>query len=339
MTYKGATILAGDIGGTKTILGIFSPEAGAKFPLTESSFPSKRYPDLESVIQDFLSECAGGIQIDYASFGVAGPVIKGRAEITNLPWVIDKTNLARKFGFSSVYLQNDLLACAYILPNLEANDLYTINKGMTDPEGAIALVAPGTGLGEAYLTWCKTHYHAHPSEGGHACFAPTNNLEKGLQDYLRKQFDRVSIERVCSGCGLANIYNYLKESGNDEEPGWLAAELSAVDDPVPVIIRVALDHDRSCPLCQSALNMFIQVLGSEAGNMALKIMASGGVYIGGGIPPRIVGLLEKSSFMDAFCQKGRMSGLMDKIPVHIIMNSKAALLGAARYALDSLTGF
>lgn len=334
MNYRGLTILAGDIGGTKTNLAIVSAEAGIKSPLAEATFSSKKYPDLESIIQEFLISRAKEIHINCASLGVAGPVICGRAKITNLPWTIDKTELIRKFGFSSVCLCNDLLACAYALPTLKSDDLYTLNEGTFDPEGSIALVAPGTGLGEAYLTWCKTHYHAFPSEGGHADFAPTNMLEKGLLDYLGAHFDRVSIERVCSGHGLANIYRYLRDTGHSEEPDWLSGILSAVNDPVPVIIEAALDAGRSCMLCQSALNMFMHILGTEAGNMALKMMASGGVYIGGGIPPRIIEVLKKSSFMDAFCHKGRISGLMSRIPVHVIMNPRTALIGAARYGMD-----
>ncbi len=336
MNNQSLIILAGDIGGTKTNLAIVSMEAGVKSPLMEATFSSVKFSGLESIIQEFLTHNAKGIHIDCASFGVAGPVIDGIAKITNLPWIVDKAKLARKFDFSSVCLCNDLLACAYALPTLEKSDLYTINEGIPDPEGAIALVAPGTGLGEAYLTWSKKHYHAYPSEGGHAGFAPANALEEGLLDYLRTRFDHVSIERVCSGCGVANIYHYLKETGYSEEPGWLTGKLSVVDDPVPVIIKAALDDDHPCPLCRSALDMFMNILGAEAGNMALKIMASGGVYIGGGIPPRIIEALQKSTFMDAFRHKGRMSGLMDRIPVHVVTNSKAALLGAARYAIDSV---
>lgn len=338
MNNRKLTILAGDIGGTKTNLAIVSSEAGMKTTLIEGTFSSTKYPDLDSIIQEFLSPRAGGINIDCASFGVAGPVIGGIAKITNLPWTIDKAELGRKFGFSSVNLCNDLLACAYALPGLEKSDLYTINEGIADPEGTIALVAPGTGLGEAFLTRCDAHYHAHPSEGGHACFAPASTLEKGLLDYLRKHFDHVSIERACSGRGLANIYNYLKDIGHSEEPGWLNEKLAAVHDPVPVIVKAAMDIDRPCPLCRSALNMFINILGAEAGNMALKVMASGGVYIGGGIPPRIIELLKKSSFMDAFRKKGRMSEIMNRIPVHVIMNPKTALFGAARYAIDLACG-
>ncbi|MEN6375316.1 MAG: glucokinase [Smithella sp.] len=334
MNNKGITVLAGDIGGTKTNLAVFSSEAGLKSPLAEGTFPSRKYPDLESIVREFLLRNANGINIDLASFGVAGPVIDGRAKITNLPWVMDEENLACIFGFSSVRLLNDVMACACALPSFGANDLYTLNEGISDPAGAIAIVAPGTGLGEAYLTWNKTYYQAHASEGGHTDFAPTNALEAGLLNYLWKRFDHISTELVCSGSGLINIYNYLKDGGYAAEPDWLAAELSAVDDPVPVIIRVAVDADRSCMLCQSALDVFIHTLGAEAGNMALKVMASGGVYLGGGIPPRIIAALQKGSFIDAFRCKGRMSELLERMPVRVIMNPRAALLGAAIHGMD-----
>ncbi|MEN6332561.1 MAG: glucokinase [Smithella sp.] len=334
MNNKGLTVLAGDIGGTKTNLAVFSSESGLQSPLAEGTFPSGEYPDLESIVREFLSQDGKGININYASFGVAGPIVDGRAKITNLPWVMDQENLTRIFGFSSVRLLNDLMACACALPFLEANDLYTLSEGISDPEGTIAIVAPGTGLGEAYLTWNNTHYQAHASEGGHTDFAPTNALEAGLLNYLWRRFDHVSTELVCSGSGLMNIYNYLKDSRYAAEPGWLAAELRVVNDPVPVIIRVAVDADHSCRLCQSALDVFIHILGAEAGNMALKVMASGGVYLGGGIPPRIIAALQKGSFMDAFRYKGRMSELLERMPVRVIMNPRAALLGAARYAMN-----
>ena len=336
MNKQGVTILAGDIGGTKTNLAIFSSEAGLGSPLAERTFSSGDYTNLESIVREFLFREGNGINIDYASFGVAGPVMDGRAKITNLPWVVDEKALACAFGFSSVRLLNDLMACACVVPSLNTNDLYTLNKGISEPEGSTAIVAPGTGLGEAYLTWNETHYQAYPSEGGHTDFAPTNALEAGLLHYLRKRFDHVSYERVCSGSGLTNIYHYLKDSGYAEEPGWLAEELSAVDDIVPVLVKAALDTDRSCMLCQSSLNVFVHILGTEAGNMALKVMASGGVYLGGGIPPRIIAALQKGPFMDAFRSKGRMSGLMERIPVHVIMNPRVALLGAARHAIGSV---
>jgi glucokinase len=331
MSKHGTTVLAGDIGGTKTNLAIFSSEAGLDAPLAEATYPSRDYPSLEALVQEFLSR--ERIEVDRASLGVAGPVINGQARITNLPWVMDEAHLADALGFLSVHLLNDLLAYAYALPSLNTSDLYTLNKGLPEPGGAMAIVAPGTGLGEAYLTWDGTRYRAYPSEGGHADFAPTNALEAGLLHHLQNRFDHVSYERVCSGSGLPNIYAYLKDSGHAEEPKWLAEQLVAVHDPAPVIVKAALDENRPCSLCRATVDLFVSILGAEAGNTALKVMASGGVYLGGGIPPRIVSALQKGSFMDAFRRKGRMSGLMERIPVHVIMNPKAALLGAACHGM------
>jgi glucokinase len=197
----------------------------------------------------------------------------------------------------------------------------------------MAVVAPGTGLGEAYLIWDGTRYRAFPSEGGHADFAPTNAVEVGLLQYLLNRFDHVSCERVCSGTGLVNIYAYLKDGGYAQEPEWLTEQLVSAHDPAPVIVKAALDEEKPCGLCQTTLNVFVSILGAEAGNMALKVMASGGVYLGGGIPPRMLSALENGPFMKAFRRKGRMSGLMEGIPVHVILNPKVALLGAACHGM------
>lgn len=330
---KTTIMLAGDIGGTKTNLAVFSSEVGLHTPLAEATFPSGDYPSLEALVQAFLAR--SGIEIDRASFGVAGPVVNGQAKITNLPWMMDEAKLAEVLGISSVHLLNDLLAFAYAVPFLTEKDLHVLNKGLAVAGGAIAVVAPGTGLGEAYLTWDGTEYRAYASEGGHADFAPSNSLETGLLHYLLERFDHVSYERVCSGSGLANIYAYLKDSGYAEEPDWLGPRIVSAHDPTPVIVKAALDEDLPCTLCQTTLNMFISILGAEAGNTALKVMATGGVYLGGGIPPRILSAIERGPFMEAFGRKGRMSKLMEEIPVHVILNPKAALLGAACYGMES----
>jgi len=328
---KTTTVLAGDIGGTKTNLAAFNTESGIRAPLVEASFPSRDYPSLEVLVQEFLARTH--TKIDIASFGVAGPVVNGKSKITNLPWMMDETTLANALGIASAHLLNDLLALAYAVPTLTGKDLHVLNTGRTVPGGAIAVVAPGTGLGEAYLTWDGTTYRAYASEGGHADFAPSNSLETGLHQYLLERFEHVSYERVCSGSGLVNIYDYLKDSGYAEEPDWLADQMVSEYDRTPVIVQAALDKERPCRLCQATLEMFISILGAEAGNMALKVMASGGVYLGGGIPPRILSAIEKGPFMEAFRCKGRMSTLMEDIPVHLILNPKAALMGAACHGI------
>ncbi len=320
-------LLAGDIGGTKTRLAIYSPEAGPRTPLVEETFPSGRYPSLEALVSDFLA------QVDFkpkrASFGVAGPVVAGQATITNLPWVMSETHLQAALDLSPVRLLNDLAAIAQAVPWLESDDLYALNEGQADPGGAIAVIAPGTGLGEGFLTWDGSRYRAHASEGGHTDFAPTNSLEVDLLRYLLDRLEHVSYERVCSGRGLPNIYAFLKDSGYAEEPAWLAEQLAAADDPNPVIVNAALGGGQQCELCVASLETFVSILGTEAGNMALNVLATGGVYLGGGIPPRILPALEGGRFMEAFRDKGRMSDLMGRIPVHVILNPKVALLGAA----------
>ncbi|MDZ7696350.1 MAG: glucokinase [Deltaproteobacteria bacterium] len=328
---KTATVLAGDIGGTKTNLAVFTAESGLNAPITEATFPSGDYPSLEVIVQEFLSGTQ--TKIDIASFGVAGPVVNGKSKITNLPWMMDEARLANALGIASVHLLNDLLALASAVPLLTGKDLHVLNTGRAVSGGPMAVVAPGTGLGEAYLTWDGTTYRAHASEGGHADFAPSNALEIGLLQYLLKRFDHVSYERVCSGSGLVNIYTYLKDSGYAEEPAWLADQMASVHDPTPAIVQAALDEERPCRLCQATLNMFISILGAEAGNVALKVMASGGVYLGGGILPRIVSAIEKGPFMEAFGRKGRMSHLLEDIPVYVILNPKAALMGAACHGM------
>jgi glucokinase len=325
-------LLAGDIGGTKTNLAVFSREAGLRRPLAEATFPSADYPSLEALASEFLAQI--DLQVGQAHFGVAGPVVAGRATITNLPWVMDETRLKKTLDISSVRLLNDLDAIAHAVPQLEPSDLHTLHKGQPAPGGAIAVIAPGTGLGEAFLTWDGSRYRPHASEGGHADFAPTNPLEIELLCYLLERFEHVSYERVCSGMGLPNIYAYLKDSGFAEEPDWLARRLAEASDPTPIIAQAALDSERPCQLCVATLNTFVSILGAEAGNMALKLMATGGVYLGGGIPPRILPILEQGQFMDAFRRKGRFSDLMAQIPIHVILNPKVALLGAASYGLE-----
>jgi glucokinase len=228
---------------------------------------------------------------------------------------------------------NDLEAIAEAIPILQAVDLETLREGNPAPEGTIAIIAPGTGLGEAFLTWEETRYRAHPSEGGHTNFGPRNEQELDLLRYLLQRFHNVSYERVCSGSGVPNIYAYLRDSGHAEEPPWLAEQLAEAQDPTPVIFDAAKDESRSCELCRATRDMFVSILGAEAGNLVLKVMATGGLYLGGGIPPRILPYLTTGRFMDAFLSKGRLSNILDDVPVHVILNLNAGLLGAANHGL------
>jgi glucokinase len=270
--------------------------------------------------------------VEQAVFGVAGPVVAGEAKITNLPWTIKETNLAGTLDLpvDRIRLLNDLEAIAYAVPELTSGDVVTINKG--DPaqgrDSHMAVIAPGTGLGEAILFHQEGHFHVLPSEGGHADFAPTNLIQIELLRYLLARFNRVSYERVCSGgLGIPNIYAFLKDSRPNEESPEIAQALAEADDPTPVIVETAMQGE--CELCRAALNIFVSILGAEAGNLALKVMATGGIYLGGGIPPRIISKLKDGTFMAAFVNKGRFANLMTEIPVHVIVNDDAPLLGAA----------
>ncbi len=325
-------LLAGDIGGTKTNLAVYSPKAGLRRPLAEATFPTAHYSSLEELVQEFFTQI--NFPIDRASFGVAGPVVAGRATITNLTWVMDETQLREKLNIPIVHLMNDLAAIAHAVPSLHADDLYTLNEGQPTPHSDLAVIAPGTGLGEGFLTWNGTRYQAHASEGGHTDFAPSNPLEVELLGYLFKRYPHVSYERICSGKGLPNIYYFLKESGYADEPSWLTEQLAKAEDKTAVIVNTALDPEIKSDLCTATLNTFVSILGAEAGNLALKVLATGGVYLGGGIPPRILSYLDKEQFMEAFKRKGRFTELVTRIPVHVILNPKIALLGAASYGLE-----
>lgn len=326
-------LLAGDIGGTKTILAVFSPETGPRVPLAQETFPSAGYPHFEMLVREFLSHVS--FPLEGACFGVAGPIVAGRATITNLPWVIEERELQETLHLSSVWLLNDLQSIAYGVDFLEPAEIHTLNAGRPVLHGNIAVIAPGTGLGESFLTWNGLHYQPHMSEGGHASFAPLNELQIGLLRYLFASFEHVSYERVCSGMGIPNIYAYLKESGVASEPAWLRERLATASDLTPLILQSALDG--SSELCIATLNMFVSILGSEASNLALKVMATGGVYIGGGIPPRILSFLEQEQFLEAFHHKGRFVKLLQDIPVHVILNPMVALLGAAAYGLETIS--
>jgi glucokinase len=325
-------LLAGDIGGTKTNLGIYSIEKGPREPLIEATLPSAHYSSLEALVKEFLSQTE--LKVDSASFGIAGPVVKGKVKTTNLPWIIAQKKLGKELTLKSVHLINDLEAIAYGVPLLESGDLHTLNEGAAVPGGTMAVIAPGTGLGEAFLIWDGNRYRAHASEGGHADFGPTGPMEIDLLQYLCKKFKHVSYERICSGHGLPNIYAFLRDRGYAIEPAWLADQLSSADDPTPVIVNAALDTANTCELCRTTLHVFVSVLGAEAGNLALKVLATGGVYLGGGIPPRIIPALENKVFLESFTQKGRFSDLVTRIPVHVIMNPKIALIGAASHGLE-----
>jgi glucokinase len=241
--------------------------------------------------------------------------------------------LIKNPGIHDVVILNDLVALAEAVPLLTQDDLQTLNIGTPNSCGSMAVIAPGTGLGEAYLVWDGTRYRSYPSEGGHADFAPRSAEEIGLLVYLRRRFDHVSYERVCSGMGLPVIYSYLRETGTVPESASVRAQLKTASDPTPVIVRAALAGRSPCRLCRETLNLFVAILAAEAGNLALKVLATGGVYLGGGIPPRILDVLKEARFFNDFTNKGRFRELMQNIPVHVITNPQGTLLGAASVAM------
>jgi len=320
-------ILAGDIGGTNTRLAIVDAAPGGMRILFEKTFPSRERTSLEAVLAEFLSLHPAAFA--RASFGIAGPVRNGRCEATNLPWVVDAKSVAKRLRLKRVGLINDLVANAYGIAMLRGKDFVTLNRGARNAQGNQALISAGTGLGQAGMLRGEGAHHPFASEGGHADFAPRNHLEMELLDYLLKRHRRVSYERLVSGPGLVNAYHFLRDTGKEKEPPWLAEQLLQ-GDPAAVVSQNALNG--KSPLCIQALDLFVSVYGAEAGNFALAIMATGGVYLGGGIAPKIVSKLKEPGFMNAFTSKGRLSPLLMDIPVRVIMNPKTALLGAARHA-------
>lgn len=326
-------IVAGDIGGTKTILALFPSDEVPKRSVFEAVFPSRQYPSLEDVVREFLTMSeleAYRSRLRAACFGIAGPVTGGTVRTSNLPWLVTVQGLAEVFGFPSVYLLNDLEAAGYGVLVLEPSELVCLNPGRPMPLETRALIAAGTGLGEA-LIFCrgKDDFVPLPSEGGHCDFAPRNRQEIELLEFLMKEFAHVSYERVLSGPGLMNVYRFLRAGGAAESPA-LAAAIESADDPSAAVSQAALEGNSAT--CGEALRIFVSIYGAEAGNLALKGKSTGGVYIGGGIAPKIRPRIEDRLFLDAFLDKGRMHPLMESMPVHLVLNPRTALLGAADYA-------
>jgi glucokinase len=327
-------LLAGDLGGTKTDLAVFTAEAGARAPIAQAHYRSADFPSLESICRQFLAQTQ--LPVGVACFDVAGPVTGGRACITNLPWTIEERALNQALGLTSCVLLNDLEAIAYAVPHLAPDDVHTLDAGVPAEHGAIAVVAPGTGLGEAFLTWDGGRYQAHPSEGGHADFAPSGEAQIDLLRYVHARYGHVSSERVCSGIGIPNVYDYLRDSGYAAESPEIAAQLARAGDRTRFILETALDSRAPSALCRATLEMFVSILGAEAGNLALKVLATGGVYLAGGILASILPALEGGSFLQAIRGKGRFAELLAQVPIHVIVNPRVALLGAAMYGLERL---
>jgi glucokinase len=325
-------ILVGDIGGTKTVLALYSREAGiAGGAIRETRFESGGYSSLEAIIDEFLRETRASPAV--AGFGVAGPVRNGQSQITNLPWTISARAIGAAFGIPHVHLLNDLEAIAVAVPHLEPRQLHTLNEGSVDPQGNIAVISPGTGLGTAFLVWTGDRYQACASEGGHASFSPRSLQEMELLRYLNGRYEHVSFERICSGSHLPGIYDFLLSQGGYTEPAWLRDELARAADRTPVIVENAL-AERS-DICEATLDTFVRVLGTAVGNLAVTLLPTGGIYLGGGIPPRILARLRQPDFLNAIGDKGRFSALCASMPLHVILDPRAALRGAAWHCLQS----
>jgi len=321
-------ILAGDIGGTHARLAFFQSQNGHLTPVAEGVFPSRDHSGLDEIVGQFVAKQS--LRPDVACFGVAGPVRNGKVETSNLPWTVEASRLAGELHLPSALLINDLEANAWGIASLGDQDQIALNRVKGMPVGNQAVISAGTGLGEAGLFWNGNGYEIFASEGGHCDFAPRTELEVELLRYLVARFGHVSFERIVSGPGLVNVYNFLRDTHRGEEPQWLTDEL-AQGDQAATISRAAVAG--KSVLAEHALDLWISIYGAEAGNLALKLMATGGVFLGGGIAPKIVSKLSGLLFMQAFVSKGRLQPLLESIPVKVITNDKIALFGAARYAV------
>jgi glucokinase len=320
-------LMGGDIGGTKTRLGLFAASGATLDKLAEREFVSGDYPGLTEIVSAFLADIGGTCQ--RAAFAVAGPVRERTARTTNLPWQLDADTLERQLGIPHVDLLNDLEAVAYGIGELTATDFGILNRGQRDATGNRAILAAGTGLGMAGLVWNGVRYRPIASEGGHADFPPADARQAALLADLAPRFGHVSRERLLSGPGLVEIFGFvLRSSGQGEPPWW--TEARAGDDPAAAIAGAA--QDGSSPLAREALDLFVSIYGSAAGDLALTFMATGGVYLGGGIAPKLLAELETPRFLEAFLAKGRMRALLESMPVQVVLNDRAALVGAARFA-------
>ncbi len=327
MTY----VLAADIGGTKTDLAIFDTDQGLGRPLFPATLINQNYESFSFMLASFLEKVS--MKPEYACFGVAGPVLSNRVKLTNLPWEINASDIYSQFPLKKVDIINDLVALANAVPYMSDADIIVIYPATYRKKGTVGLVAPGTGLGIAFCVWGGENYIVCPSEGGHAGFSPADADELELLRYLFSEGINTSFESLCSGSGLPNIYRFLLYSGRFVETEWVREEMSTRADPTPVIIKAALDEIKQCPVCREAMRLFTVILAEICGNLAVTVLTTGGLYIGGGIPPRILPLLNSKEFIRRYTRKGKMSDLVRSIPVSVIINPKAALTGAAAYGL------
>jgi glucokinase len=322
-------ILAGEIGATRTRLAAFETEGNRLSCVVEKNYTSHDYPGLAEILPQFIR--SEGIPVHSACFGVAGPVRSGRSKISNLPWTIDSVELAKLLKLPSVGLLNDLEAYAYGIDALESKDFTTLSEGSEDAEGNRAVISAKTGLGVAGLFWDGFRHHPFPCEGGHADFAPRNELQMELLAYLLKKFGRVSAERILSGPGIKNIYDFFRDTHKAEEPAAIHGQMATARDAPALISQLAAQGN--APICEQTMSLFVSVFGAETGNCALHYMTTGGIFIGGSIAAKNVAKMKEPVFMESFLDKGRMGALLKDMPVKIILNDDCGLVGAARYTL------
>ena len=322
-------ILAGEIGATRTRLAAFDKEGSRLKVVVEKTYQSQEHGSLSEIIAAFIQ--AEGIAVHSACLGVAGPVRRGRSKISNLPWVIDSRDLAKQLKLDSVGMINDLEAYAYGIDGLDSKDFVTLNAGSEDAEGNRAVISARTGLGVAGLYWDGYRHHPFACEGGHSDFAPRNALEMELLAYLQKKYGRISYERLLSGPGIKNIYDFLRDAHKADEPQWLKDQIGAAPDPPAVISQLALEGKAA--ICDQTLSIFVSIYGAETGNCALNFLSTGGIFIGGSVAAKIVPKMKDPIFMESFLDKGRMESLLKEIPVTIVLNDDSGIIGAARYTL------
>jgi glucokinase len=322
-------ILAGDIGATRTRLAAFETEGNRLQCVVEKIYMSQDHGGLSEILPQFIR--SEGIPVHSACFGVAGPVRSGRSKISNLPWIIDSRELAKQLKLGSVGLLNDLEAYAYGIDALESKDFITLSEGSEDAEGNSAVISARTGLGVAGLYWDGFRHHPFACEGGHADFAPRNALQMELLAYLQQRYGRISCERILSGPGIRNIYEFLRDTHKVDEPAWVRDQISAAQDVPALISQLALEGRAA--ICAQALTIFVSVFGAETGNCALRYMTTGGIFIGGSIAAKIVAKMRDPVFLQSFLDKGRMEVLLKDMPLKIILNDGCGLIGAARYTL------
>ena len=322
-------ILAGEVGATRTRLAAFESDGNKLTSVVEKTYMSQQESGLPDVISNFVR--SEGIPVHSACFGVAGPVRGGRCKISNLAWTIDSSELASLFKLKSVGLINDLEAFAYGIDGLESKDFVTLSEGSEDAVGNRAVISARTGLGVAGLYWDGFRHHPFACEGGHSSFAPGSALEIELLQYLHKKYGRVSCERVLSGPGIKNIYDFLRDTKKAPEPDWLKEQIGKAQDAPALISQLALEN--KAEICEKTLSNFVAIYGSETGDCALNFMSTGGIFLGGSIAAKIVPRLKDPIFLQSFLGKGRMESLLQDIPVKIVLNDDSGILGAARYTL------